>query len=359
MKIYNGIQVLLAFVLLTPMVQAAQECNQSNFSNCLNGVGPAVTNPDSIRISSSQLSMQTNRQTSSQEESLSWFGDQQISGRSAGDAFGGWSLWGSYSRASYDADLPINSAVQPIASYDADQDSFLFGADRFLGDKLLYGLALGFESTDIDTDYNGGNNETDGFTVAPYIAYLINDIFSIDFMIGYSDLEYETDRIDNVSGGTITGKFDSTRWFTAANLNAVYTYNQWVFGGRLGFIYTDEEQDPYSENGPNTARTIGERNVDLKQLVAGLYTAYNIGSLEPFISAYYFNDLSRDDGENAGGLPSNIGSTQPDDDDEFQVGLGVRYFYRDTVSGSLEYNKVLSRDKFDADVFLITLRLDL
>jgi outer membrane autotransporter protein len=360
MKRTSAIAVLFTCCLILSNVNATQECNESNFSFCLDGVGPAVTNPDSLRITATNVSKQTNRESGKKdEEYFSFNGDQHITGHSAGDVLGGWSIWGSYTHTSFEADLPINSLVQPVASYDGDQDSILFGIDRFLGERLLVGLAFGYEMTDTDTAYNGGENEADGYTVAPYVAYLINDIFSVDVTLGYTDLEYETDRIDNSSGGQITGEFDSSRWFTAANLNAIQTYGPWVFGGRIGFLYTDEEQDAYNEVGPGTARSISERNIDLKQFLAGFDVAYSMNGFEPYVLAYYFNDISRDDGEGAGGLPSNIGATQPDDDDEFQVGVGVRYFYRDSISGSLEYNKVLNRNKFDADIFLFAIRLDL
>ncbi|HSR62021.1 MAG TPA: autotransporter outer membrane beta-barrel domain-containing protein, partial [Gammaproteobacteria bacterium] len=212
--------------------------------------------------------------------------------------------------------------------------------------------------TDIETAYNGGNNESDGFTVAPYAAYLFNDTFSADVTFGYTSLDYDTDRIDNVSGGTITGDFDSDRLFTAVNLNAIRSFNQLVIAGRVGLLYTEEEQDGYSEAGPNTARTIGERNLDLFQFVGGIDVAYSAGMVEPFVSLHYFNDLSRDNGEDAGGLPGSVGATQPDDDDEFQVGGGVRYF-GNNFSGSLEGYTVLGRDKFDATTFMLTFRLDL
>ncbi|NIN35136.1 MAG: autotransporter outer membrane beta-barrel domain-containing protein [Gammaproteobacteria bacterium] len=360
MKRTSVIALIYISCMITSSVNASQECNEINFSFCLNGVGPAVTNPDVLRITASNVAKQNKTEAGKQyEESFSFKGDHYISGHSAGDLPGGWGIWGSYTRTSFEADLPINSVVQPIASYDGDQDIALFGADRFFGEQFLVGLAFGYERTDTDTAYNGGNNEADGYTVAPYVAYLINDVFSVDVTAGYSDLKYETVRIDNVSGGRITGNFDSSRWFMAANLNAIQTYRQWVFGGQVGFLYTDEKQDAYNEVGPNTARSISKRKLDLKQFLIGTDVAYSMNGLEPFVSVYYFNDISRNDGEDAGGLPSNIGATQPDDDDEFQVGVGVRYFYKDNISGTLEYNKVLNRNKFDADIFMFMIRLDL
>ena len=67
------------------------------------------------------------------------------------------------------------------------------------------GVAAGYESTETDTGYNRGKNYFERYTIAPYLAYLINEIFSFNVSGGYSSPDYETDRIDNINGGIITG----------------------------------------------------------------------------------------------------------------------------------------------------------
>ena len=211
----------------------------------------------------------------------------------------------------------------------------------------------------IDTAYNGGNNETDGYTIAPYAAYLINDIFSADVVFGYTNLSTDTDRIDNVSGGTILGDFDAERWFIATNINATVGYENWLLGGRLGYLYVTEDQDSYLETGPNTARSIGRRHIDLAQVIVGFDVAYSLNQFEPYATFTYLNDLGRDNGiGSAGGLPGAVGTTQPVDDDEIHAGLGVRYF-GNNFSGTAEWTNVIGRDTFDGNNFLLTLRFDL
>lgn len=354
--------VVFAAVLIpashaTPVLES-DECSAENPANCLDGVGPAVTNTDSIRVSASQISRETGRNIDEDENTIAHDDRSFTTGRSAGDVLSGWGFWASYSRADFDADLPINSVVQPIASYEAVQHSVLLGADRLFKNRWVLGLAAGYENSDIDTLYNGGNNETDGFTVAPYAAYLINDWLSADATAGYTTLNYETRRIDNVSGGLITADFDADRWFAAANINASMQRDRWLLGSRIGLLYTEETQDAYAETGPNTARTIGERQLDLVQFIVGVDAAYSFGRIEPYASLYYLNDLSREDGVGAGGLPGNVGATQPDDDDEFQAGIGFRYF-GEVVTASLEYNETFSRAKFDGNSVFLTLRIDL
>jgi uncharacterized protein with beta-barrel porin domain len=190
-----------------------------------------------------------------------------------------------------------------------------------------------------------------------YGAYVFNDNWSVDAAAGYTDLEYDTRRIDNVSGGTITGDFDSERSFFSANLNYLRISGPWVFGGRIGYLYTEEDQDGYTETGPNTPRTVGDRDLDLTQFSAGIEVARTIQNFEPFAMLTYVEDLSQENGEDAGGLPGSVGETQPSDDNETQFNIGVR-FYTDTLTGTIEYGSVHGRDKFDSETLSFTLRAD-
>ncbi len=359
----NKPQILLALLMLHSVTLLAspyeeEKCTPENPLECLNGVGPAVTNPDAIRNSTNNFSKQINRAANDDDENgVAFTGSSALSGLAAGDDYRGIGVWSSYTYTGYDASLPINSAVRPLATYEAKQSTFFAGIDTFVLDRAVIGLAVSYEDTDTRTDYNGGDNEAQGYTLAPYMAYSINDTFSIDAFAGYSSLEYDTTRIDNVSGDTIFGSFDADRWFIATNLNANMIKNNWIINGRVGFLYTEEEQDAYQERGPNTARALGERNVDLSQISLGFNVAYSMDRVEPFAGVSYYNDISRDEGNDAGGLPAAVGATQPDDDDEFQTSLGFRY-YGDIATGSLEWIKVLGRDRFNSDSFLATLRID-
>jgi uncharacterized protein with beta-barrel porin domain len=272
---------LFTFSAIATPPTGDQRCSRDEPANCLNGVGPAVINSDNIRTTST-------------------FFSGQISNQAAGHSFAGWGIWASYNNSGFDADLPINSPVQPIASYDAKQHNVMIGADKLFMGRFVAGLALGYEDTDIATAYNGGNNIIEGFSAVPYFAYLVNDVFSIDAAAGYTTLDYDTDRIDNVSGATIFGKFDSDRWFVTAGINAIVTHNQWVLGARAGYLYTEENQDGYTETGPNTARTIRARHIDLSQGILALNIGYSFGWLEPYAHFAYHNDLGRDEGISAG-----------------------------------------------------------
>jgi len=346
----------LLFLLSTQNVLA---CDREFFDECLDGVGPAVTNSDSLKTSTFRISNGIHQRS---DEGDNLASADSETGLSSGELFTGWSIWAAYNRSKFDADLPLVNALDAngssvaVASYDADLDGFTIGADTLLSSKFLLGLAIGYEQSDILTDYNGGDNESDGFTFAPYAAYLISSNFSVDLAAGYSTLDYNTDRIDNSNGNILRGSFDSDRWFIASNLNATFNYQNWFLGGRLGYLHTEERQDAYFETGGPRARTIKERRVELSQLLLSIDASYSLGSFEPYAIVTYLNDLNREEGEEAGGLPGGVSATISDDD-EIQYGLGVRLF-SNSISGSLEWNKTVGRADFNGDAVMLTLRAD-
>ena len=49
-----------------------------------------------------------------------------------------------------------------------------------------------------------------------------------------------------------------------------YATGRWVFGGQLGVLKTEENQDGYSETGGRTARPVTERRISLSQGVISI-----------------------------------------------------------------------------------------
>lgn len=336
-----------------------RRCSAKNFDKCGNGVGPALTSGDNLKTSVRRHSNNTHARNKKNIPR-----PNQETGHSAGDGFSNWSVWGNYNNADFDSSVPLvnaqssNGEAIPEASYSSDLRSFTMGTDTLIGSQLIAGLALGYEKNDTSTAYNGGNNESSGFTLSPYAAYLINDRFSVDVATGYSSLDYDIDRIDNVDGSTIRSNFDSKRWFVASNLNANFNYQNWFFSGRIGYMHMEENQDAYSEELAPTTRIIKERRVTLSQFITGVDVAYSINSFEPYATASYIRDNSRDEGEKAGGLPGNVDVIRNEDNDEVQYGLGLRYF-GDNVSGTFEWSTTVGRDNFDSHAWMMTLRTSL
>ena len=324
-------------------------CSRANFAppNCLDGVSASVTSLDSLRVTS-QGQTARDRGAAADEQQATI---RRVTGLAAGDMLGpGWAVWGSASFSNFE------SAVA-IAPYEANQIGGRAGIDYLLTDRLLLGVAVGLDNTDTDTLYNGGGSDTDGYVIAPYAAYLINDYLSADLALGYMGLDTNQDRIDTQNGATLTSNFDADRVFGAVNLNALYLTGPWALGGRIGALAVGESQTGYTETGGPDFRTVADRNLDLGQFYFGGDVGYSFGEFEPYAIAFYRNDFKSDDG-GGGGLPGDVGSTATGDDDEIQFGVGLRYF-GEWLTGSFEWLRTEGRSKFQEDTFALTIRMEM
>lgn len=269
-------------------------------------------------------------------------------GRAAGDGmpdWNGWSPWISYGHTWADNDLPSTR-------YDANQDNVLFGIDYTVSDRFIFGISGAYEKNDIDTRFNLGQMQVDGFTIAPYAAYLLTDNVSIDAAFGYSDLSIDQFRIEP-GGARVTGNTDSSRWFVMSNLNALYSYGSWSLTGRAGIIYSEESQDGFTEIGGVTAQTFASRNVEFGQLNFGGEAAYSAHALEPFASILYEYDFEQGD---SAALNANQAQRRLDDDN-FRMSLGLRYFGENGFSAILEWSRIFDREYLDSQTINIMARM--
>jgi hypothetical protein len=339
-------------------------CSRETYQSCLNGVSTSVTNGAGLRTSSQTYAdlARARKRDEPGNEQAGHTGGAAFFAAGDGAGGGGLSSWASYTYNGFDSDFSFQGTS---LAYDADAHSFLMGADTLFGERYLVGLALGYLNVDADTAFNGGGQGSDGFTIAPYLAVLLNDFFSLDVSGGYSFLDYDQTRISPTDGSDTKASFDADRWFIGANANASIARGNWVFGFKLGVLHSEETQDAYRETGSaasgaaGTLRAIKERDLDLTQLTVGGDLAYLFGGFEPYLAVAYVNDVSRDDGTAAGGLPKAFTVVQPPDDDEVQLAFGIRYFANDDVTATLEYLRVEGRDAFDSDSVLLSVRVAL
>lgn len=234
-------------------------------------------------------------------------------------------------------------------AFDGSTHSIVGGADYQITDRLLAGVALGYENTDVDTTFNTGNLNTNGFTIAPYAGFVINRYFSFDLSGGYTTLNTDLTRTNPISGATVTGDMDAHRVFGAANLNAYYRINRITLSGRVGYLRVREFQDSFTESDT----TFNPRNVvQLGQIRASAQVGMVIGRIEPFISGRWEYDQARTK------IVVAAGQEQPDNDRSgVEVGGGIRFALSDRITGSLEGSTHLARDNFDSSSFSGSIRI--
>ncbi|HJM61558.1 MAG TPA: autotransporter outer membrane beta-barrel domain-containing protein [Alphaproteobacteria bacterium] len=261
-------------------------------------------------------------------------------GISAGGGDGRMGVWGSGSWTDIEDDL-VSTA------YDGDVYNAMIGADYQFNCCLTAGLALGYESTDIDTTFNTGGVESTGWTIAPYAGYVLNRYFTVDASAGYSIIDYDTKRVAN--SVTINGNFGSDRWFASGAINGYYSVNKILLSGRAGYSYAKESQDGFNESDGvvNSAR-----DVKAGTLRVGGTAAYDLGKAQPYLTATGVYDVQQTKVTVAAGqaAPSN-------DKSGVDVGGGVRISLSDRVTGGIEGTTHLARDNFKSTTVSGNLRI--
>ena len=126
----------------------------------------------------------------------------------------------------------------------------LVGADITSPDGWVAGLSLGYEGSDLDTAFNDGRLEGDGVLISPYAGYVLAPFALVDAAVGYAHISY--DRVSRRGGNRFASSFDGARFFAFTNLTGyvpqdVVGVPGLALSGRLGFRYSREDQDGFSE----------------------------------------------------------------------------------------------------------------
>jgi len=276
-------------------------------------------------------------------------GGLTISGQSAGEDFGyPWGVWASYQHTDFSDDFAGTA-------FDADTDIVFAGLDFSPWENMVAGVALGYENTDTDTTFNRGGQDIDGFSIVPYFGALISDDvgvdfdLSVDFSLGYTNIDI--DQFRTIPGTTtrVTSSTDSDRLFFSGNLNANQSFGNLYVGGNLGFLIARDELDGFTES---DGTVVPDRSSQLGRWSIGANAAYAWDAFEPFVNAIYEVDYESEK------LRTAVGPQPANDVNDVVLGAGLRWFSRNGVTASFEWNSVLDRTDFDSDTYTFQIRAD-
>ncbi|HEX5054958.1 MAG TPA: autotransporter outer membrane beta-barrel domain-containing protein [Gammaproteobacteria bacterium] len=268
-----------------------------------------------------------------------------VQGDGAGAGEPGQSFWLNYNSTDFENTFERTA-------FDGSSELALLGYDLALTENHLVGLAIGSESTEIDTAFNNGEMETEGLTVTPYYGWLISDNWSFDLSFGYSELDTDQFRVvpeglGTLSGTTITSGTSSERSFATANLNGFWTLGDFSFSSRLGYLSMRNDQDAYIES---DGTEVPSASLEFEQTYIGADVAWGRRS-QPFLGVTMMKDSSSDKVVFASG-------EQPSDDaDSLQLAAGWRY-YGDSVSAMLEWSKRDGKEEYLEDGLWFILRFN-
>ena len=275
-------------------------------------------------------------------ERAALFADNPLgSGMAAGGGDGRLGVWVSGGWSQIEDELSSTA-------FDGNLYNVLVGGDYQFNDRFLGGVALGYESGDIDTSYNTGNIESDGFTIAPYAGYVLNRYLTLDVSGGYTFADYDMVR-NPAAGAPVTGSTEGDRWFVGGNLNGYYAINRVTLGGRVGYLYTKEEQDAFTES---NGTAIGQNDISIGQFRVGGTVGYSLGKVEPYVTGTYVYDVQQEK------ITVAPGQAQPQNDRSgIDVGGGIRFSLSDRVTGGFEGTTHVGRDDFNSTSLTGNLRI--
>ena len=210
--------------------------------------------------------------------------------------------------------------------FDGDIFNVIAGIDykpQKFYDRLLIGLAFGYEDVDVTTAFNNGTLEGSGFTIAPYFGYKFNKSWGLDASVGVSFLDYDNSRNSNA----VRGSYDAARLFGSSNITGNFQRKKLRITPKFGILALGEEQDSYVES---DGTAVGDVNIHLVRLNASGELGYTIAKgVEPFIRAGLEYDLNRN------GAVVLTGTTLSSNDEAGGAfALGVN-FTRKNISGQV------------------------
>lgn len=218
---------------------------------------------------------------SSQGSSL----DDGVIGRSAGSADKAFGLW-------FNVGAARASDTHAFESFHGTIATFVGGADYRVSEKMLVGLAVGYEMARITTTFNNGTMTADNVAIAPYFGYSFTDYLGLDATIGYAFVNYGLTR----NSGTVKGSTDGGRVFSSTNLTAHTTLNNWQLSTGLGYLYLQERQGSYTEVGTG-ANAVSAVSIRLGQLRSvnkiGYLEKTEWGSIMPYLLVRPEYDVSK------------------------------------------------------------------
>jgi len=262
------------------------------------------------------------------------------SGLAAGDNLSGLGIWLSYDYSRFD-----NNFFR--TKYQGDTNSTLVGVDYVFSENMLAGIALGYEKTNIDTDFNLGKAKTTGLTFSPYFGWLINQTWGMDINLGYSRLNTEQYRTN--AGLRINSDLDSIRWFAGMNLNGSWQIQQWLLSAQMGILTGSNKNEHFTESNGIQRKSNTSK---VTKLSLGGEVSYSIGAFEPFFSLTFNHDTK------VTNQRLSLGAQPTIDRNDNLAGLGFHYFSQQGLSVTLEYSQRFNHKDIGEDNLTLTGRWD-
>lgn len=261
-------------------------------------------------------------------------------GVSAGDASGKYGLW-------FSGAFAATESTQVFNEFDGTSRTATLGLDYKPSSNLVVGVSIFAEGAKLDTDYNQGEVDRDGYSVVPYAAYDFGQGTTVDALVGVTYLTGEISRANNAA----EGNFDGYRAMTSLNAHHNYVLGAVLLRGDVGYTYAHEKQGSYTESGTNAH--IDDKTTNLSQGRVGGRAGYGFDNVEPYAQAHYVRDFVRN---NLSGV-STSDRKPSNDNDEVLAAIGMDWYPTATESVGVEISRNFFRTSESTTTVIMNGRL--
>lgn len=194
--------------------------------------------------------------------------------------------------------------------YDAELKGGMMGIDYRLNDKLLVGIAGGYNVEDADFDGDAGHLDTDSTNIILYGNYIPLKNIYVDGYMGFTDINYTSKRFTSTGlvTDTLTGHTDGSQYTAGLTTGYDWHYGPLAIGPQVKLDYSNTHINNYSETplfnfGPagDLSMKFGDQTIHSLTSNVGFQTSYaqsfSWGVLVPHSRLYWvhqYKDESRD-----------------------------------------------------------------
>lgn len=248
------------------------------------------------------------------------------SGQAAAAGSTRWNAWGALGQNQ------IGYSFQPLRS-SGKVNLVMGGVDYTFGNNVILGVAYTDDRTRIDTQFNNGSLGGNGYSIAPYIAVPFARNWVFDASMGWG--RNKISQVDNGTAGfSLTGNTTDARFFSSVALSYAAQVGKMQWTGKGMYLFSEDKLNQFTQSNnvlvPSTTTRVA-------QLRLGGQLSYDAGGIVPYAGLTYIYDTQ------APTQPVFGGVTPANDRDAWQVALGVNFYSRGPLSGSVQYSQDTNR----------------
>ncbi len=246
-----------------------------------------------------------------------------------------WNAWGALGQNQ------IGYSFTPLRS-SGKVNLVMGGVDYTFGNNIILGVAYTDDRTRVDTQFNNGTLGGNGYSIAPYIAVPFARNWVFDASMGWG--RNRISQVDNTTPGIVlTGNTTDVRFFSSLALSYAAQVGKLQWTGKGMYLFSEDKLSQFTQSNNVLVPSSTTR---VAQMRLGGQLSYDAGGIVPYAGLTYIYDTQAPTQPVFGGVnPAN-------DRDAWQVALGVNFYSRGPLSGSVQYSQDTNRKEIKNNLLM-------